>query len=320
MIVKKIEKKSPYVYSVLKKSLEHDKVAHAYLLVGQNEKYNLDIAFLLAQSIIEDKNDFACQICNTCKNIKDNNYADLIYIDGSKESIKKTDIIELQEKLLTKGVLNSGKKIYIINTVENTSSAALNSMLKLLEEPHPSIYAILITQNETNVLDTIVSRCQLIKTYGEEIDSVIKEYLEIGTNSFLSNFLSYQYNYFDEAFLLDENLNVAYDYFESFIKAWPNNLDSFLYHLEKEVIDKDATEVDNKISYLLKMIIFFIKDFTLTYDINDTWYQEHKNRIKQIKNDDIILEELISILDNIQVNYDTGSLMYKLVFKMKEYL
>jgi len=38
-----------------------------------------------------------------------------------------------------------------------------NKLLKLIEEPPPKTLFILVTENEAQVLQTIVSRCQLIK-------------------------------------------------------------------------------------------------------------------------------------------------------------
>ena len=44
-----------------------------------------------------------------------------------------------------------------------------NSMLKFLEEPEDNVIAILVTNNMANVLDTIISRCQLIKLEHENV-------------------------------------------------------------------------------------------------------------------------------------------------------
>ena len=47
-----------------------------------------------------------------------------------------------------------------------------NKLLKLIEEPPPNTLFILVTENEAQVLQTIVSRCQLIKIPALEISAV----------------------------------------------------------------------------------------------------------------------------------------------------
>ena len=45
-----------------------------------------------------------------------------------------------------------------------------NSLLKFLEEPEEGIIAILITNNINQMLDTIISRCQILKLKNKKVD------------------------------------------------------------------------------------------------------------------------------------------------------
>ena len=56
----------------------------------------------------------------------------------------------------------------VINDVELLNTSAANSILKFLEEPEENIIAILITSNRNLVINTIVSRCQVIRYYVKE--------------------------------------------------------------------------------------------------------------------------------------------------------
>jgi DNA polymerase-3 subunit delta' len=56
-------------------------------------------------------------------------------------------------------VEDNAKRIYIINLIEHSTSEAINSLLKFLEEPDEDTYAIITTENINNVLPTIISRC-----------------------------------------------------------------------------------------------------------------------------------------------------------------
>ena len=54
-------------------------------------------------------------------------------------------------------------KIYIINQAESMTIEAQNALLKTLEEPPEYAIIILITSNKEALLDTIKSRCEIIK-------------------------------------------------------------------------------------------------------------------------------------------------------------
>lgn len=181
----KLLKQQPIVSQVLSKALLSNHLSHAYLFTGPKNANKLSWAYLLAQSYIcvhHDKLGFACSTCNQCQRIEKQLYTDLIVIDpnqnkpistgmdtlsSSKEkkissSIKKEDIQRIQKQFSQSALESSGKRVYIINDVDRATPEALNSLLKFLEEPNDSILAILISDSISNVLPTIISRCQTI--------------------------------------------------------------------------------------------------------------------------------------------------------------
>ena len=60
-----------------------------------------------------------------------------------------------------KSMLDSNR-VYIIKEADKLNLAAANSILKFLEEPEDNIVAILLTKNRYQIIDTILSRCQII--------------------------------------------------------------------------------------------------------------------------------------------------------------
>ena len=88
----------PVVYQTLHNALKNDSLSHCYLFVGPTGTSKFETAVLLAQSLIcpETEDGWACQQCIQCIRIEENNYADYILIDGSKESIKGERIMNLQ--------------------------------------------------------------------------------------------------------------------------------------------------------------------------------------------------------------------------------
>ncbi len=71
------------------------------------------------------------------------NFSDMIIVDGSEETIKKEDIMHIQEEFNKTALEATGKKIYILNRVENATADAMNALLKFLEEPASDVTAIL---------------------------------------------------------------------------------------------------------------------------------------------------------------------------------
>lgn len=70
----------------------------------------MNTAILLAQSILCGQDGFACEACETCQRVKENNYSDMIIVDGKNKSIKKPDILHIQEEFTKTALEIKGKK------------------------------------------------------------------------------------------------------------------------------------------------------------------------------------------------------------------
>ena len=76
-------------------------------------------------------------------------------------------------------------KVMLIWMAEKMNSAASNKLLKLIEEPPEKTILLLITENEDQLLDTIKSRCQLVKLFPlseNEVKSALLELEHISEN------------------------------------------------------------------------------------------------------------------------------------------
>ena len=90
-------------------------------------------------------------------------YDDLIWINSKYNLLKKENIIEIKEKFSYPSNNVVDLKFYVIENIENSSKSSLNSLLKFLEEPTPNTYAIFTTTNRELLLNTIISRCKIIR-------------------------------------------------------------------------------------------------------------------------------------------------------------
>ena len=166
MIKEQLKDSEPIAYRSLLNALQNSKVAHSYLFSGEYNPLKIEAAYLLAESIIEGKNDFACETCDTCKRIRANKYFDVIFVDGYERSIRKDDVENILDEFSRTSLETSGKKVYILANINNASAKVLNMILKFMEEPSSSnTFGIFITDRKDDLLPTIVSRCQEVLFY-----------------------------------------------------------------------------------------------------------------------------------------------------------
>jgi len=100
-------------------------------------------------------------------------------IKSGSEIIKITQIRNIKTFLSQKSI-TSEKKIVLIIDAHLLNEAASNCLLKTLEEPGNGIF-ILLTSKINLLLDTIISRCQLVRFRSfssKQIKSILKEYLD----------------------------------------------------------------------------------------------------------------------------------------------
>ncbi len=149
-----------HITETLKKAVEKERVAHAYLFSGPRGCGKTTTARLLAKIINCEKPNGAepCNACSSCEAITAGRHLDVIEIDGaSNRGID--EIRDLREKI-SYAPSQGRSKIYIIDEVHMLTPQAFNALLKTLEEPPVHVYLIFATTEPHKVPTTILSRCQ----------------------------------------------------------------------------------------------------------------------------------------------------------------
>ena len=317
MIYKDILKQQqPILYQILLQSFQNQKIPHAFLLVGKNASLP---AHFIAKSLICEDDVLACDMCNECRRIGEHNYGDFIYYNGQDETIKKTQIEYIQDQF-SKSALEGKAKIYLMENIENSTNEAMNSLLKMLEEPTEGIFAIFTCQNLNRVLPTIQSRCQVIQLLPSS-QKMLKEELK---NADISeddiNILSELFTSYDECknYIDSESFEKLKDEVYHFIDDLYFHRDNLIInvqtHLLKEFGDK------KNIQFFLNMLVLALRDLfhvkhsmNLTYPSFKSLYDriddEEENIIQKI---DLILntEYLLSTNANVMLLMD--SMMYRI--------
>ncbi len=136
---------------------------------------------------------------NVEKRISNNNHPDfliikpssLLEVKRSKSSVNEemtksgSEIIKIAQirnikTFLSKKSIHSEKKIVLIIDAHLLNEAASNCLLKTLEEPSNGIF-ILLTSKLNLLLDTIISRCQIVRFRSfsnKQINSILKDSLD----------------------------------------------------------------------------------------------------------------------------------------------
>ena len=159
--------------------------SHAYLIETNDiEKcfFNLKKFIKKINCSKEYKDD--CTLCNLCNLIEQNNLPSLITIEPDGINIKKEQVLELKRRFNTMPIFTTNN-IYVIKNADRLNGSSANTMLKFIEEPSDNIIGFFITNNINNVIDTIRSRCEILKINYDEIENikdsiyfdVVKEYL-----------------------------------------------------------------------------------------------------------------------------------------------
>ena len=131
------------------------KPAQAYLVIGATAA---QFAKELAQRLFCP---IECRTCPQCTKLAHGTHPDFTWVSKSGKRISIDQVRELQQKALYPPV-EAPKKIYVIESVEDLSLEAANSLLKILEAP-PHYLIFLLLAKSANILPTILSRCQIVK-------------------------------------------------------------------------------------------------------------------------------------------------------------
>ena len=211
----------------------NNKVSHAYLIeIGSN-----DDLFYVYQFI-------KMILCNlTYDELKNSNnpiislidkhsYPDLFIIEPDGDMIKKNQLLSLQKEFSNKSLIDS-KRIYIINGADKLNKFASNTMLKFLEEPEDDIIAFLLTDNRYHVLDTILSRCQILTLKDNNIIDSFDEFdLELLKSVLNPKMFYLNYNHFINDIICDKNISKnKFLLIENFIVLYLN----YKFNVNKEI-------------------------------------------------------------------------------------
>ena len=162
----------------LQDAIRAGKVSHAYLLEGETGTGKLLMARTFAQALqCRNMDGDCCGECPDCRQAEGKNHPDIIYITHEKPGLIRVDAI--RQQVVADAAIRpySGRyKIYIVEDAQKMNPSAQNALLKTLEEPPEYVVIMLLTNNAQGLLETIRSRCELIRLKPVR-DDLVEKYL-----------------------------------------------------------------------------------------------------------------------------------------------
>ncbi|MBO8203698.1 DNA polymerase III subunit delta' [Prochlorococcus marinus] len=290
------DKVNTYLKNIIKNKL----FVNGYIFYGSEGVGKKRTAFQFIKEIFKQSSPSE----NIEDKIMNNNHPDFLIIEPnsllenkrSKNSdLKKTtksgsEIIKIAQirnikTFLGQKSINSDKKIVLIIDAHLLNEAASNCLLKTLEEPNNGIF-ILLTSKLNLLLDTIISRCQIVRFRsfsGKEINSILKDYLnpsKFNINSTLK---------------IQDLINFANgspgQLFEN-IEIWNELSDEITSKLDSPIKDSlEILEVSQSISEQLEIY----QQICLVNFIEIIWWRKTKNidLVKKLENLKFLLRKNI---------------------------
>lgn len=185
-----------YVKDYLQRALRLRRVSHAYIFSADEgcgkktmaeafaktllcEKYenNTLQGSLFAEDEATDGPTNPCNQCTSCKQVESGNHPDLIWVHHEKPNLISIDEIREQvNSTISIRPYKADYKVYIIPDADLMNVQAQNAILKTIEEPPEYAVILLLTSNETGLLETIHSRCVMMR-FQPIPDALVKRYL-----------------------------------------------------------------------------------------------------------------------------------------------
>jgi len=165
------------VWQFLKKSVEAEKISHAYLFFGPDRIGKKRVALEFIKLLNCQEINGPCQSCRSCKEIEKKSFADLILIEPEKKEISISQIRNLNWGLSLQSH-SAAFKSALIDEAHLMNLEAQSALLKTLEEPKGRTVIILITAFPELLFPTIISRTERIRflpVSQEEIKNYLKK-------------------------------------------------------------------------------------------------------------------------------------------------
>lgn len=150
-----------------------EKLLHAYILSGPEAATSAKAREMAAGALCESAGAKPCGVCRHCRKVFGDIHPDVTWIrrlpDTTGKLRKELVVDQIRALGADAAVLphEAAGKVYILPDADTMNPNAQNAFLKLLEEPPSFVRFLLCAQRPTQLLETVRSRCAMLRLEGE---------------------------------------------------------------------------------------------------------------------------------------------------------
>lgn len=167
---------------LLQRHLLNKSLRHAYLFCGPEGIGRRTLALRLTQSLFctaTERTDVPCLHCKSCQQVERMEHPDFYPVNVSSDSqVIKIDQIRELHHSLSLSPYQAPYQIALLQDFERATPSAQNALLKTLEEPPPQVLIILTAENPEMLLETIVSRCEVVNLRTVPLQIIQRELID----------------------------------------------------------------------------------------------------------------------------------------------
>jgi DNA polymerase-3 subunit delta' len=173
------------VVDELRAAARSGRFPHALLFVGPEGVGKRTFALRLARALLCEERPEAdlepCDACDACAQAAAGSHPDLLTA-GRPEDKQELPIAVIRDLCDEFGLkpARGGRKVAIVDDVDSMNEEAANAFLKTLEEPPPGAVLILLGTSAERQLETVVSRCQVVRFDPLGVEDLAEALLERG--------------------------------------------------------------------------------------------------------------------------------------------
>ena len=332
--------------------ISNNKISHAYLIQGEQGCGKEYVARIIAKTLqcnnkVEINGIYeACGVCQSCKQAENKTHPDIITVKplSRKKDKQKSELSVDSELMKDNGDIGvddireqinsdveilpySGDyKIYIVNEADKLNIQAQNALLKTFEEPPKYVIIILLVENVSTLLDTIMSRAVLLRMQPVD-DNILEEYLinVLGVSKYKVNLcIAYARGNLGKAKQIATNEDYD-EILEETLRMLKN-----LKEMEVSEVIESIKKINNlkmNITEYLDLINVWYRDvllFKATNDTNGLIFKNELQAIKSVANTssyagiECIISALAKTKDRVRANVNVDLAIELLFYVMKE--
>ena len=297
--------------------LYKSQLPNSIILTGQDVDIITNIAnnfasLVISKKLIQDYNEFQESMYNP--HYQETQFLlriEPIFLEDKqrfKKNIYREDIRHVNQFFSTKDEVNQ-KRICIINLIDDFSLDAANSILKIIEEPNKNNHFIIVNQNKTRCLKTIVSRSHRIFFGKLSYD----DYINFYKDSENEKYLNYLYQITNgSSFLTNKFIEFNFYEINDHFKALLNNQNKIKSNTASHYIDylQKFKNIEQVIPVFLNYLQLLISD-----EIKKLCYKNENKLVIRLLNVYTVIESINK--NNMKLNLDFENIVISLFHKLK---